>query len=69
VLNLRERNRYIKYGNDAEGYKWNLMIGNLLGRNKPSNLGPRLIDNLKQLIKQIRIALWSRQNKQQSLTH
>jgi hypothetical protein len=63
VLNLRERDRYIKYGDDAEGHKWNLMIGNLLGRNKPSNLGPRLIDNLKQLIKQIRIALLPGQNK------
>ncbi len=60
MLNLSERDRYIKYGNDAKGNERRLMVRNLLGRNKPCNLGPRLINDLKNLIEKIGIALLSR---------
>ena len=60
MLNLSERDRYIKYGNDAKGNERRLMVRNLLGRNKPRNLGPRFIDNLKNLIKKVGVALLPR---------
>lgn len=63
MFNFCDCHGQIKYCNHAKGYEWVVSLRDLLGCDERCYVGPRLVDDYKQLIKHIRLAFSAGKNE------
>jgi len=67
VFNFRDRYGHIKYGDNTKRNKSVVSLRDLFRRDECREVGPRLVDDDKQLIEHIGVAFSASKNKKKTL--